>query len=716
MAEASVNVTGDAATSCVIQRRGVRGGGRPYCKGLTSLLLAALMALTACSKPPASTSALNTAGVDLAGMDRSVRPGDDFFGYANGAWVKVMEIPADRSSYGLDARLAEEADLRTRNLLDEAAKSKAPAGSDERKAGDYYAAFMDETTIERKGLDALRSQLDQIAAISDRGSLAESLGQTIRADVDPLNNTNLHTQHLFGVWVAQDFNEPTRYAPYLLQGGLGMPDREYYLSDSPRMADIRSKYKTHVAAVLKLARIANADAKATRIFDLETRIAKAHWSRADSEEVHKANNPWKGEDFTAKAPGLDWRTFFKAAGLDGQRVIMVWQPSAIAGEATLVGSQPLETWKDYLAYQLLDSWSYLLPKAFVEERFAFYGNILSGTPQLRERWKRAVESTNDSMGDAVGRLYVQHYFPPDAKAKAEAMVSDLVQAFGRRIDKLTWMSPQTKAKAKEKLTTLKVGVGYPDVWRDYSGLEILPGRALRNAILAELYEYHRNLAKLGKPVDRSEWWMTPQTVNAVNLPLQNALNFPAAILQPPYFDPKADATNNYAAIGAVIGHEISHSFDDQGSQFDATGRLANWWTPEDFAHFKEASGRLVAQYNGYHPFPDLAVNGQLTLSENIADVAGLSVAYDGYQLSFGGKEAPARQGLTGDQQFFLSFAQSWRSKFREPLLRQLIVTDGHAPAEYRADAVRNIDAWYGAFGVRAGQKLYLAEGERVRLW
>ena len=688
---------------------------------VSTCFVVVLIFFTSCSSPPASKapaveSTVNTGGVDLAGMDRSLKPGDDFFGYANGAWIKATEIPADRSSYGLDAKLEEEAILRTRKLLEDAAKGAAPAGSDERKAGDYYAAFMDEATIETKGLEPLRSQLDQIAAISNRRALAESLAQTIRADVDPLNNTNLHTEHLFGVWVTQDFNEPTRCTPYLLQGGIGMPDREYYLSDSPRMADIRTQYKTHIAAVLKLAKIANADAKAARIFELESKIAKIHWGREDSEDVHKANNPWKPKDFVAKAPGLDWSAFLKAAGLDGQPVIIVWQPSAIAGEAALVGRESLETWKDYLTYHLVDSWSFLLSKAFVDENFAFYGKVLAGTPQLRERWKRAVGSANFSMGDAVGRLYVQHYFPPEAKAKAQAMVADLVQAFGQRIDKLTWMSPQTRAKAKEKLKTLKVGVGYPDVWRDYSGLEISRDNPLDNAYNAELYDYHRNLAKLGKGVDRSEWWMTPQTVNAVNLPIQNALNFPAAILQPPYFDPKAEAANNYGAIGAVIGHEISHSFDDQGSQFDATGRLANWWTPEDFAHFKEASGRLVAQYNGYHPLPDLAVNGQQTLSENIADVAGLSVAYDGYRLSFGGKQPPERQGLTGDQQFFLSFAQSWRDKLREPLMRQLIVTDGHTLAEYRADAVRNIDAWYEAFGVTLGQKLYLSPGERVRLW
>ncbi len=679
------------------------------------LALSVSLVLVSCANPPSSKGP-EAGGIDLAGMDKSVKPGDDFFRYANGAWLKTAEIPQDRSSYGLDAKLAEEANLRTRSLLEDASKGSAPAGSDERKIGDYYAAYMDEAAIEAKGLEPLKKELESIAAISDRRALAVAAGRAVRADVDPLNNTNLHTPHLFGVWVAQDFNEPTRSVPYFLQGGLGMPDREYYLSESPRMADIRGKYKTHIAAVLKLAGIANAEDKATRVFDLEMKIAKIHWSREDSEEVHKANNPWKREEFGTKAPGLDWPAFFKAAGLDSPSTFIVWQPSAVAGEASLIGKEPLATWKDYLAYQLLDSWSSLLPKAFVEERFSFYGKVLAGTPQLRERWKRAVDSTNSAMGEAVGRLYVQHYFPPEAKAKAEAMVANLVQAFGRRIDQLGWMTPETRAKAKEKLATLKVGVGYPDRWIDYSDLEIVRDGALRNAMAAGLSDYRRSMAKLGKPVDRSEWWMTPQTVNAVNLPIQNALNFPAAILQAPYFDPKADPANNFGAIGAVIGHEISHSFDDQGSQFDSTGRLANWWTPGDFAHFKEASNRLVAQYNAYRPFSDLAVNGRQTLSENIADVAGLSVAYDGYRLSLGGKPAPERQGLTGDQQFFLSFAQSWREKMREPLLRQLIVTDGHAPAEYRGDAVRNIDAWYDAFGVKPGQALYLAPANRVRLW
>jgi predicted metalloendopeptidase len=499
-----------------------------------------------------------------------------------------------------------------------------------------------------------------------------------------------------------------------LQGGLGMPDRDYYLDPSPRMAEIRNKYQAHIVAVLRLAGMN--ENKAEGIFALETKIAKTHATRTESEDIQKANNPWLPADFKHKAPGMNWGVFFRAAGLEGQPLFMVWQPGAFIGESVLVAGEPLEVWKDYLAYHAIDEWSSLLPKAFVDEQFDFYGKFLTGTPKLRERWKRAVNSCNAALGDAVGQIYVKKYFPPEAKARAEAMVANLVKAFGRRIDNLTWMSPATKAKAKEKLSTLKVGVGYPDQWRDYSGLEVSRSKALQNAIQAELYQYRQELAKLRQSVNRSEWWMTPQTVNAVNLPIQNALNFPAAILQPPYFDPLADAANNYGAIGSVIGHEISHSFDDQGCQFDASGRLANWWTPEDYSHFKAASARLVEQYNAYHPFPDLAVNGKQTLSENIADVAGLAVAHDAYRLSLGSKPAALRQGLTGDQQFFISFAQSWRTKFREQLLRQIIILDGHAPAEYRADTVRNLDAWYDAFEVKPGEALYLAPGDRIRLW
>jgi putative endopeptidase len=426
--------------------------------------------------------------------------------------------------------------------------------------------------------------------------------------------------------------------------------------------------------------------------------------------------PWARADFDGHAPGLDWAAYFKAAGLESQRAFIVWQPAALAGESALAASEPIEAWKDYLSYIVLSHWSGLLTKAFADERFDFFGRTLSGTPQMAEPWKRAVASANAAMGDAVGKLYVAKYFPPASKTRAQAMVANIKAAFAARIDRLDWMSAATKATAKQKVDTLIVGVGYPDKWRNYSGLEVTRNDALGNAMRAEELEYKFRVKELGEPIDRGEWWMTPQTVNAVNLPLQNALNFPAAILQPPYFDPNAPDADNYGAIGAVIGHEVSHSFDDQGSQFDASGKLANWWGAEDFAHFKSASARLVAQYNAYKPLPDMSINGQQTLSENIADVAGLAAAYDAYRMSLNGRPASEQQGFSGDQQFFISFAQSWREKFREPLLRQLIVTDGHSPSEYRADTVRNLDPWYDAFGVKPGDRLYLAPSDRVRIW
>ncbi len=689
---------------------------------LCSFAALAVVSETACAPATRATGAGAAAtvpashGIDLAGIDRSAAPGDDFFRYANGTWLKTTEIPADRSFWGVSGTLVELTARRTADLITEASKTEGPAGSDARKIGDTYATFMDEAAIEAKGLQPLQPALESLAAISDARALARALGGTLRADVDVLNNTNFYTANLFGLWVAQDLNDPGRYSPFLLQGGLGMPDRDYYLDASPRMAEIRTRYQAHIAAILKLAGTADGDAKAARIFELEHRIAEAHVSRVDSQDVLKGNNHWTRQDFIGRAPGLDWQAFFSAAGLDVQNEFVVWQPSAVTGIAALVRDQPLATWKDYLTFRAVERASTFLPKAFVDEQFAFYGKVLSGTPKLRDRWKRGVDVTDAALGEVVGKLYVARYFPPAEKARAEEMVRNEVAAFGRRIDGLDWMARETKIKAKAKLAALKVGVGYPDKWRDDSALEVVRGDALGNAQRASLFRYRWNVKKLGQPVDRGEWVMNPQLVNAVNLPAMNALNFPAAILQPPNFDPARPAVMDYGSIGSVIGHEISHSFDDQGALFDASGRLENWWTKDDFAHFNASAEALVRQYDGYHPFPDLTVNGKLTVSENIADVAGLAAAYDAYRLSLGGKEAPTVQGLTGDQQFFLSFAQGWRTKFREPALRQRIVIDSHAPAEYRADTVRNLDAWYDAFSVKPGQALYLAPKDRVRVW
>jgi putative endopeptidase len=685
---------------------------------LPSTALVRVVAISMLTLSAALTAAAPTntsSGLDLAGIERSVAPGDDFFRYANGAWLVKTEIPPDRSSFGADAILEELTRKRIVELIQGAAQGAA-ANSDAAKVGAYYAAYLDAARIESAGLKPLQPGLERIAAIKERSDLARALGATLRADVDVLNDTKLHTENLFGLWVAQDLSDPSRYAPFLLQGGLVMPDRDYYLNPSPKMTEIRTQYQAHVGAVLALAHFANAQERAARIFALERRIAEVHWTRADSEQVLKGNNHWKAASFVQRAPGLDWSAFFSAAGLAQQDEFVVWQPSALTGIAALTASEPLETWKDWLRFHLLEHDSRYLPQAFDAEYFAFHQHILSGTPQQQPRWKRAVDETNTALGEAVGQLYVKRYFLPSEKARAEAMVKNLLAAFAVRIDHLDWMAPQTRARAKAKLNALKVGVGYPDHWRSYAALQIKSGDAFGNAERAERFEYQRNLAKLGTVVDRSEWAMTPQEVNAVNLPAMNALNFPAAILQPPYFDPARDAVMDYGAIGAVIGHEISHSFDDQGALFDASGRLENWWTKEDFAHFEAAGKRLAAQFDAYHPYPDIHVNGAQTLSENIADVAGLSVAYDAWRLTLNGQAGVGADGFSAEQLFFLSFAQSWRDKMREAAMRRLVVTNGHAPAQYRADTVRNLDPWYAAFGVKPGQKLYLAPPERVRVW
>jgi putative endopeptidase len=663
-----------------------------------------------------NTTVPETHGIAVANMDRSVKPGDDFYHYANGDWIKRTEIPPDRSKVGVFSRLADLSNKRTADLIEEIAKSNPPAGSGARKVADLYDSYMDEAAIEAKGLAPLRPHLEAIAGIHDKQELAHDLGETLRADVDALNNTNFYTPNLFGLWVAPGFNDSEHYKAYLMQGGLGLPDREYYLDDSERGRNLRAQYQTHVAAILKLAGFSDTDARATRILELEHAIAETHRSLADNEDIHKANNTWTRADFSAKAPGMDWTEYFRGADIKQVDSFIVWQPEAFSGESALVASTPLETWKDWLAFHLVGDHARVLPKAFEDERFAFFGKVLSGTTQQRPRWQCGVLMVNRLLGDAVGQIYAQRYFSPEAKAQAQAMVANIIAGFRKRIQALSWMDSATKAEAQAKLSTLYAGIGYPETWHDYSNFEVKADDVFGNLWRGNLSEYRRQVGRLGKPVDRKEWSMTPQTVNAVNLPLQNALNFPAAILQPPFFDPLAPPASNYGAIGTVIGHEISHTFDTEGSAFDSKGRVRNWWTPADLKHFEAATAQLAAQYDTYKPFPDLSINGKQTLGENIADVAGIAAAYDGYKASLSGKSAPTQDGLSGDQQFFIAFGQNWGSKTREAALRQAVMTDPHAPSEYRAATVRNIDAWYAAFNVQPGEKLYLASPDRVRIW
>jgi endothelin-converting enzyme/putative endopeptidase len=685
------------------------------CTAILLPLLAALAAAPAKDDPSPSASLPKGPAVNLSYMDRTVRPGDDFYEYGCGEWMKHTEIPADRGATFPGMALVDETDKRVADLISEAAKNAEP-GDKSRKIADLYNSYMDEAGVEAKHLKPLQPHLDAIAAIRNKRDLARALGETLRADVDALNNTNFHTRNLFGLWVAPNFNDVDHYTAYLLQGGLGLPDREYYLSDSDAMRDTRTKYRAHIATMLKLAGFNDTEARAARIVELEHAIAEKHISLSENDDIHKANNTWTLRDFTAKAPGLDWADYFQGAGLSKQKSFIVWQPTAFSGESALVASTSLETWKDWLAYHLIESYSFGLPKAFADEQFALFGKVLSGTPEQQDRWKRGVALVNAFLGDDVGQLYARRYFPPEAKAQVEAMVANIKVAFRKRIEALTWMNPVTKAEAQAKLDTLYVGVGYGESWHDYSNYEVKADDLFGNLWRGSLAEYHRQVARLGKPIDRKEWSMTPQTINAVNLPLQNALNFPAGILQPPFFDPQAPAAANYGSIGSVIGHEISHTFDNEGSAFDSKGRVRNWWTPEDLAHFEAATGKLAALYDTYKPFPDLALNGKQTLGENIADLGGLAASHDAYKAAVAGQNVPARDGMTDDQQFFLAFAQGWAEKYRDAALRQQVLSDGHSPGRYRALEVRNIDAWYAAFEVQPGEKLYLTPADRVRIW
>ncbi len=680
-----------------------------------ALFVAGCQARTPANGAPAldAQPAIGAFGLDLDGMEPAVAPGDDFFAYANGAWLERTEIPPDRSVWSSFSIVDDLAKRRTRAIVEEAAGDPRAQGA-RKQIGDFFAAWMDADAIEARGLEPLRGELDAIAGLRDARALARYLGTTLRADVDLLNATDWTTDRLFGLWVTQDLERPEATAPYLVQGGLGMPERSFYLDDD--MAETRQRYREHAVRVLALAGNQDAQAAADRILALEVAIARVHASAEDTADVKKGANVWRRADFAAQAPGLDWEAFLAGAGLAGQDRFFVWQPGAASGIAALVASQPLAVWKEYLAFRALERASPLLPRAFADESFAFYGAVLDGRPEEAPRWRRALVAVDGALGEALGRLYVERHFPPETKARAEAMVADLLAAFGERIDRLDWMAAETKKHARAKLATMKVAVGHPERWHDVSGLVVRRDDALGNAERAERFRYERELAKLGRPADHDEWFLLPHEVNALNIPIENRLLFPAAILEAPFFDAAADDAVNYGAIGAVIGHEISHSFDSSGALFDEHGRLANWWTPEDLARFEAASAALVAQYDAYRPLSDLAVNGTLTLGENIADVAGLATAFDGWRRSQRGKPARVLGGFTPEQRFFLSYGQVWRSKLREQALRVRLLTDGHAPASCRVRTVRNLDAWYDAFDVRPGATLWLAPDERVQVW
>ncbi|MBX9815594.1 MAG: M13 family metallopeptidase, partial [Sphingomonas sp.] len=586
---------------------------------------------------------------------------------------------------------------RTRGLLEAAGPNS--------KIGAAYAAYLDTAAIDAKGLAPIQPWLAEIKAVNDKSAYVQLLSRAARNGVDGP----------FAGGVGPDQKDPNAYTLQLGQGGLGMPNRDYYLSNDPKLVETKAKYQAHLAKMLTLAGESDAEARAAAIVAFETAIAKAHWDNIRSRDADQTYNKMSLADLQAMAPGFDFVALMKANGY-ATETLVVRQPSAITGEAKLIADAPLAVLKDQLLVRSLDEFADVLPQAFDAENFAFYGTALRGTPQQSDRWKRAVNWTSAAVTDEVSKIYVAKYFPPATKAAMDVLVKNIIKAMDKRIDKLAWMTPATKVKAHAKLAAFTPRIGYPSQWRDYSALTITPGDAFGNQLRANQWAFDYNRNKLGKPVYRWEWGLAPMTVNAQANPTLVAITFPAAILQPPFFDPNADPAVNYGAIGAVIGHEMSHHFDDQGSKYDGTGKLTTWWTPADVSAFKERTAKLVAQYDAYEPLPGFHVKGGLTLGENTADIAGLSAALDAYHASLGGKKAPVIDGFTGDQRFFLAYAQVWRRKHRDNDLRNRLLTDPHAPAEQRVWTVRNMDAWYAAFGAKPGQKLYLAPAERVRIW
>jgi len=655
------------------------------------------------AQPPASIEQdgpdIGSFGFDVSGMDRSVKPGDDFYRYANGNWERLTAIPPDRSNYGMFGRLEELSEIRTHEILEEAARQP---GS---KIGDLYASFNDERAVEAKGGAPLQPYAQAVRSIASPADLARVIGNNLR---DGFGGP-------IGFYVGVDDKDPDQVMVTLTQSGLTLPDRDYYLKDDAKLVEARTAFLKYAARMLSLVGEGDVDARARAILAMETEIARVHWTNVESRDADKLYNKMTLAALKAKAPEFDWDAFLKGAGVQADNML-VSQPSAIAGEAAIIARTPLPVLRDYLTLHLIDDAAPYLSNEFVGAHFAFHGTVLSGTPQNKPRWKRGVALVKDAMGEALGRIYVERYFPPEAKAAADQLVKNIVAALDQRLARLEWMTPETRAKARAKLARFHPKIGYPDHWRDYSALDIHRDDLFGNVIRAHRFEFQRKLDQIGKPADKSEWFMTPMEVNAYANPTWNEVVFPAAILQPPFFDPKADPAVNYGGIGAVIGHEISHHFDDQGRKYDQNGRLADWWTPEDVDRFKSYADRLEKQYDAYEPLPGQHVNGALTLGENIADLVGLTVAHDAYLMSLGGRTPPVIDGMSGDQRFYLGWAQIWRRKYREANLRDRLLTDPHSPSAQRTWVVRNLDPWYQAFDVGPGNRLYLAPEERVRIW
>lgn len=674
--------------------------------GSAAALAAAGLILAA--GPGRANARIGDFGVDLAGRDEAVRPQDDFFRYSNGKWMDEFEIPSDLAMYGSFTQLFLDSEENVKAIIEEAAAEDAPQGSVPRKVGDLFADFTDEERIEDAGLKPLEADFERVLQADSHTDILRLLGTYQR-----IGGTTP-----FQYYIDQDEKDPTRYLVHFVQSGLGLPDRDYYLEeDNERFAKAREAYHAYLEQMLALAERDAPGPRAQAIYGFEKRLAQAHWTSAETRDVEKSYNLMTPRALDELAGGIDWDVYLDALGLGNEGEFVVQQPSAYAGMAQVVADTPVEVLQDYLIYRMLRNNSGFLPKRIDQTHFEFVSTALSGAKEQRARWKRGVQFVNGSMGEAVGQLYVDRHFPPESKRRIDELVGNLIKAFEIRLADLEWMSPATRKAALEKLSKFTVKVGYPDEWRDYSELEVHRGDLLGNARRAMLFDNERELGKLGGPIDRNEWFMNPQTVNAYYNPGLNEIVFPAAILQPPFFDPNADDAVNYGAIGAVIGHEIGHGFDDQGRKSDGDGRLRDWWTEEDAARFQVRADALVEQYNAYSPIPGMNVNGELTLGENIGDLGGVEIAHYAYGLSLGGKPGPVIDGLTPDQRFFLGFAQIWRGQIREELMANILASDPHSPNEFRVNGtLRNVTAFQEAYGLKPGDELWKAPEERVQIW
>jgi len=644
-------------------------------------------------------------GFDMTGMDKSAKPGDDFYKFANGTWISTNKIPADLTSWGSFTKLDVDTEVQVHAILEEL-KPGAAAGSAEQKVHDYYRSFLDVDAIEKAGMGPAQSALNDIAAAKTHAEVARLMGRPDLGLDTPVN-----------VGVTIDEKNPDRYIVFVTQSGLSLPDRDYYLKKDAQFNELRSKFVAHVERMLKLAGDEDAAKKAQSILEIETQIAQRHWPVEKRRERELTYNLRKRDELVKLASNYPWMDMLTAGGLQNQEEFVVAELDAVQSLAAFFTSVPVDRWRNYMRYHYLASNANVLPLALDDERFDFYGRTLNGQPEKRERWKRAVAAVDGSIGEVVGQLYVKKHFPPEAKEKMNDLVENLRKAYAQRIRGLSWMSEDTKKVALEKLETFRPKIGYPNKWRDYSDLEVRPGDAFGNSVRARVFSWNYDVARLAKPTDKDEWFMTPQTVNAYYNPTFNEIVFPAAILQPPYFDPKADIAINYGGIGGVIGHEMGHGFDDQGAKSDAQGVLRTWWKPDDEKAFKKLVDGLVDQYAQYEALPGLKLNGRLTAGENIGDLGGLTVAYAAYKLALNDKEAPVLDGFTGDQRFFLSWAQVWRELRRDESLRNVVMSDPHSPGLFRVQGVvRNMDQWYTAFDVKPEDKLYLAPEKRVKIW